>query len=530
MSIPFLSPIYPADAPCPDERLSFLRGATAFFDFGQQSYKIEYVQGDTSLNLSAIDTKPSWWGIALRIAALATVIIPIIALALIALYRLANTFQTLNRFSALPEDIQKLICQKAVFESPNLFATSEKIHAFMEKDPACIRNRLVSYAIEEALKTAHAMGSNPQGASALSDIAEFVLPLDKERGLKIIESALERAKAITIEAMKNQEFSKIVQILACYDLKRAEEIVESLPAEYKGRSLLTLAMFIANEDCEKALEMVNSLGDLSYKQRALSKIAISMAKVDDVEALKIADSLEDIHKFTALKGIAPIVFAKNQELGRHIANEAAEIASHQNDRWVPDRELLGIIWSFFIKHDRERAIALARTMRSKVNFAMILAQVDPDEALRFANTIGDRADRCFALCHIASSIKTTQPERALELVEQALIITESITWAGSIEKKMSLSSCARAMALFNLEKAIEIAKSIDDNLLGDRSETLTQILRVIPPGQIEEVKLAAGLIFKEARSFKVCEIPVDDNTIICTYRFKTVFGVAKALS
>lgn len=85
-----LTPIYSAGPPHPLERWSFLRGATHFFHFGGKAYEIAALSGTLSLKESA--NKPSWVGVALRVAALFTLILPLLMLIAALIYRSTNSF------------------------------------------------------------------------------------------------------------------------------------------------------------------------------------------------------------------------------------------------------------------------------------------------------------------------------------------------------------------------------------------------------------------------------------------------------
>ncbi|CRX37696.1 F-box/LRR-repeat protein [Estrella lausannensis] len=113
MQFNLISPIYQGETKHPYEKVGFLRGATHFFNFGQDAYQIEYLDGKSTLALkSSTDHKPTWIGIALRVAALCTVIIPLVALAATLIYRALNHFEPVGSlYPEIPGDIHVIIAK-----------------------------------------------------------------------------------------------------------------------------------------------------------------------------------------------------------------------------------------------------------------------------------------------------------------------------------------------------------------------------------------------------------------------------------
>lgn len=530
MSIPFFSPIYPPTSACTNEKLSFLRSTTTFFDFGQKSYQVETIQGDLLPNLVPIDTKPTWMSIALRIVAIMTLIIPLFVLMGIALYRLANSFQVLNRFSVLPEDIQKLICKKAMLDGPSLASTNKQINAFMQNDLDLIKNRIIALIIEQSFEEANAQYDDLRGY-AFCEIAEFVLPLDKKKGLAVLDSALAKARSINA-----YQLGEIARILAPYDLKNAEKIVKEEMRDGDDNNSLVLARIataIAKQDYEKALKIINTIemdgsvkvGVRSQIYEALAVIAIAMAKDDMGRAMQIVDSV-DAHKdakFIGLLGIAEILILSNYEGGMELANQAATIANSLNNG--RDQAILKLI-SFFSTHNREeRAIELALSMDDDFS-AEALAKLDLDKALLRAEAIQDKSKQSLVLCEISKKISTTHPEKAFELVQQALYLARSLDY---ITQGSALSAAAGAMAIFDREKAIAIAESIFKK--EDRISAFTGILKAITPKNYEEAAKVVRLILKEVKSIERpwCHTmyEYDEKS---AQRLKMVLNIGKAFS
>ncbi|WP_143406406.1 F-box protein, partial [Estrella lausannensis] len=82
MQFNLISPIYQGETKHPYEKVGFLRGATHFFNFGQDAYQIEYLNGMSNLVPESLaDHGTSWTGSALKAAALSAVAISLFKVA-----------------------------------------------------------------------------------------------------------------------------------------------------------------------------------------------------------------------------------------------------------------------------------------------------------------------------------------------------------------------------------------------------------------------------------------------------------------
>lgn len=484
MSVSFFSPIYPSEIH--NENLGFLRSAISIFDFGQQSYKIEVFTGDTSLYLSPHeDSKPTWMGTLARIAAILTVIIPLLALIGIAIYRLANQFKVLNTFSALPEEVQKVICGFAPIDCGALAKVNKQINTFMHKDLALKKNWIISEAVEECLKTVELMTCNKQAVKALCQIAEFLIPLDKTRATEIIKSALE--KAILSPEPGNEE---VIRIWVALDLYKGHQHQMSSYAAYA-------AIARAKENVENALEMADQIPNIE-------------------------------HQFIALKGIVEFLIPKDPAKALEVANRAAALNfAGQRSKYIKE-----IIEVYFSKHDRERALELANTIfESDKDFAIayIARESELEEALRLANTIDDRFNRSFALCEIAKKLKEDNFNRGQEIANLALEAARTVT--DPFAKEEAFAYSAGTMGLFNLENALRIVSGMSDVFLfSQKSRAYTNIAHAIHTTNMKEATRLAGIAFNEAKEIKCEKNALNENNPMAGRRFDTFLNIAMAFA
>lgn len=97
MSLNLISPIYHGMTNYPTERCGFLRGATHFFNFGQKAYQVEYLdENSNALLMESGQHKPTWIGIALRVVALFSLIVPLLMFIATAIYRSLNHFKLIS--------------------------------------------------------------------------------------------------------------------------------------------------------------------------------------------------------------------------------------------------------------------------------------------------------------------------------------------------------------------------------------------------------------------------------------------------
>lgn len=94
MAISFFSPITKNPLIPLEENCSSLRFATQFFNFGQQAFEISRIDGKVC-EVTEDNTKQAWLMIMVRVIAIATAIIPAVALFLLAIYRLSNHFKVM---------------------------------------------------------------------------------------------------------------------------------------------------------------------------------------------------------------------------------------------------------------------------------------------------------------------------------------------------------------------------------------------------------------------------------------------------
>lgn len=473
MNIPFFSPIHPGVSST-NENLSFLRPATTIFDFGQKSYRIQDVSG----HLVEIDTpSPAWYAVALSVAAIMTVVIPLLAIAMIALYRYANRFQVVQPllFSNLPEDVQKLVCKNMVFHGNALAETNKQINGFMNNDRDLVKNRIFASAIEESLKVANDMKGNSQAAEALCDIAKLVLKLDVKKGVEIVVAALEKAKLLVLyDDLKGQAMAKIAKVLAPYDLEQAQKIVQVIPEGYETLARANIAKAIAKTDYKSAQEIVKSINDAHHRPLVLAKIAIGMAKDDLPGALEIIESLKE-GGIKALISILPLIESVDKEKALLMANKiiiSAYLGSFGSRNYSNLIDLL-------CRHDKERALQFVDFMREYETFA----RFDVDAAIEQTERILTEDGKVEAFCAMAKGIAKTNPEKGYELAKRALEIAE--------RQQKGRGRCAEAIALFNLEEAFEIVESLGEL---NRTTPLTNFLKMEMPA--EKISKVYRLLFK----------------------------------
>lgn len=308
----------------------------------------------------------------------------------------------------------------------------------------------------------------PYGArDPLLDLGIFMMPIDKNKALQIFELAKQKENA---------------------DPKHIE------------RSLAMANIAISNS--KEKLRIANSLenGDQMF---ALRQVAIDLAKDNIKESLKIVDQLgEDSEQFYALVGIIKIVTPQDLELGRKLANRAAELAlSMHNNR----TEIEIIIDTFFAKYDRERAFELADVIESTEMDAVMereekqaafnsigkeYAKSDLQGALKWAKSLKDY-HKVGVFCSMIEGISSIHPQLSKALMREVLSLRVPENEDRFEEEKIIY---IRTMALVDLDEALKLLETVK----GHKVDALLGIVQMLMPANPKAALEVAPRLFEEA--------------------------------
>jgi len=430
------TPIYgKSEAP---ERLSFLRPATTLFNFGQKTYRVEVF--DAHLYLVEGDNKPNWVGIAVRVALIMTGIVPLIALAAAAIYRLANKFYEKDHLTKLPDELLDKIFKYALLDRPALQVTCKEIYSGIPP-----QHVMHSVALKECLRTLPFLGKNDI-ARSLCDVANAMLLYDVEKAQEILAQAFTKADSYSFD------LDYIIKTYARFYFKKALEVGawpenlynQHVVADWLIQNLTKIPRSKAHYYSKIAKE--KNLADLV----SICKIAILLKESRLGEALKITDSLrESVQLRVNLKIL--------ETLAPEDALKRADLLLQLAESYEPERKsflIKGLIRTCLAKHDRKRGIELAAAdpfpiskRGNNICIAREFAKSDLEEAILWAEGL---PENIFVLTEIAETIHETHPERAREIIEKALIESPYF--------EEHFVMCAGAMALIDEKRALQIAK------------------------------------------------------------------------
>lgn len=501
MNVSLFSPIGPGYSHNPKEKLGGLRFTTEFFNFGQTKYLVATIKNDPALYLEPIySQKPSWFAIALRIAAIMTIIIPLLMLVGAWIYRNANRFELKERISELTPDTLNLIVNYVLLDSKTLSQVSKLFNSVFKENIDLCRNKLISVAVDNCIKV---FELRPFEVITVrwtvrvnydSQLAEFVHKFDKQQAVDILNRYL-----------KKDFTPNWLATLAICDLQSALKIAN------RSSDIATVAISIARSDLEKANEIIESCERREDKQRALSHIAFETAKFDFGKGLEIAKTLDERHKIFALKGIIENLDPLNLPRAEEILQQ------------IPDDDILDSLGldnlklkiKHYAKYDREKAIQLINSNlyistkgRCHAYIAKEYVKVDPESALTWVNNLSP-GRRFESMCEIVKA--STNSVQAKELIEQMLELTE--------DNESKVVICAELMASFDRPRAIEIANLCQTEYA--QGQALTGIIRAIKAVHLSEALQLAQLVLDIANK----PLAGQDSS----KRFNLFFDLAKAL-
>lgn len=355
-SVPFFSPIHANPQSIPEERCGFLRGATHAFDFGQQAYTIKSGIDLGKMELMEMgESKPSWFSTLLRVAAIFTVILPVIALIGMAIYRAVNQFQvplaqtrrskdseskvsessssssSEDRMKLLPEDVLNEIIQLSGFSWFSMGSTDKANNKILEENPLLQEHRLVRDVVNQCLADAKGMDLANK-FKATFEIAEGLRLIALKKALEIKQNAIKEIDDLikTAESLEKKEkieiVNQVVDLIGKFIeynkndflkewINQSLRIVKTIPATLKDY-LEGEVSFIAEQLLEyrailKQFEEVNELResiltqDLNDDEIALVNILVRSPKItisskgkkltvtDLQEAIYLAQTIEN---------------------------------------------------------------------------------------------------------------------------------------------------------------------------------------------------------------------------------------------
>lgn len=295
MSISFFSPIHAGPQENPQEKCAFLRGATQFYDFGQKAYTIQPVTNDKKIQVEARDDEsPSWFMTALRVVSLFTVIIPLVVMACMAIYRLANSFEL------APKKVKELSKQedddnsKEIISDPN---APNRLNALPEE----ILNNIFQFVGPTRFNARVTCTAN-------NEVIEKSLPLKKKGIILALKQSYEQA--LTMD-LKNKFGSLLAIKEALEELgsKKAEalkiELIEEVKKEIQKIELLPFAEKIAAFDaginiCLLDCALFADTSLLLELYQAFNKAVTSTHAPDERSQFEIGLLIDKLHETLAI--------------------------------------------------------------------------------------------------------------------------------------------------------------------------------------------------------------------------------------
>lgn len=491
MQISFFSPIF-SDKPHPLEKFSFLRTTTHFFDFGQKGYTIRYYDHNGKLELLEKEGENATWiSILLRVAALATVIIPLVMLIGAWIYRLANEFHashSTNQLNDLPPEILGKIFKMTGPSILQVCSTSKANQHIIEAKLPLQKNgeivecnnplsdfQILLRCLEDWKNVWLQLGYSYDGD--IGKLPILLAPLDPKKALEMVNlfsdfhqhriltaiahsltlSDPEKAmnlidRVIVMRDVSSSTYANLVQILTSLDLGKARKLVEQIPDGFnKIKALISIAKATAVSDPENAKNLIEQAIAVAQLFENASREAIG-ARAVIIEACALL----------------------NPEKGLELLDEAFQMESS----YSASKALAALSRSALLLKESSKAAAIlevAFNERIKKNYYFheifkeelkVLSLFDALWAGNVANFCIEKVQQldigyqCASLADIAFALSLSNPEKAQEvliLAQAAYNSIEKVT--DNIE---ALCSIAVAMHSLNIPGAHE---KIDEAIL-----------------------------------------------------------------
>lgn len=231
-----------------------LQSTTHFFNFGQPAYIIRYYEYNTAFVCEKLNSKPSWIGILLRVAAFCTVIIPLIMLMGLLIYRGTNRFM-IDESRGIHKLSDRLV--KHIFEKSDpasileLKGTCKLFKEIIEEDHSLNRT-LIAF---EALKQSH----RELRKVRTKDTAWLQRLIIETLSLFYPEKALSMADGMISLEAKKQTLASVARAFMAFNINKTIVTTYSLDQDKRDAVLLEAAKKIVQTDPRKAFHIADMM-------------------------------------------------------------------------------------------------------------------------------------------------------------------------------------------------------------------------------------------------------------------------------
>lgn len=497
MPISFFSPIHTGSNQSPKERCRFLRGSVQLFNFGQKAYQIHHFDSRSLKAIEIPGKKPGWVGVALRVIAIATVVIPLIMLLATLVYRALNHFQVLqlpNPLNQIPDDVLKLIAKQCGLACLRLGATNKDINRILEAEQTVKEHKTIIRALKEVQEWIRPEYDDIGGLCLFAKAFAFVNKAKalefakKASAITSINNPIDAIK-ITRETLQNldrEEDKKF--LLRLFDNQRngSNDFGDSLSA--------LLAEYLAPIDQDKAVKCLSiameSVNRIRSIDPLLKNIAMAFTHLDaDHTTLalnRMRVSIEEMNylneKIQVLILMAEASCHSLPERGLELVKQAVNEAKASGNN-APKAQAYAAYAKIMISENEEKALRKAEsahatahliasnTERVKALIKLSEIYVDRDsskashlikEAIRAVDDEVNNYNKADMIDIIIQSVKLLPFETASELIDFCYGIVNNMLM--SKYKSQALAALALACAKADSKKAADfLTEAISEN-------------------------------------------------------------------
>lgn len=203
--------------------------------------------------------------------------------------------------------------------------------------PPSDRRRALRVA-EEAVLKSRAMPL-PNRAWAMAEGGELLTQLgERDAGRKLILESADLAEQLGAQRLHSYGRGMVAVRLAPFDFNRARNLVPAAGDNEHNRWLAALAVRIAPDNLDRAMEIIRSLkSESSLKPDASGRVALGLARAGrTTEAIKLAKSIESpFRPLSAVAAVAEVVGQTDRAQARLLIDDALDRYWNEPERLMP---------------------------------------------------------------------------------------------------------------------------------------------------------------------------------------------------
>lgn len=475
--VSFFSPIY---AKSDHEKCSMFRMTSHFFDFGQRSFTI--LDKDPHCVIERIASKPSWVGIAVRIIAILTIVIPLFCVIGNLIYRLANQFRLAeNDLGQIPPEILKLIFTKAGPTGLALGSTNKEYFNLFKNDEYINKYRALNL-LETNYLNARLLADSSEKLICLASIALTFAKFDSPKAEALVEEVIGLLNNPELDnSLRCKAVNLVLQtlpLLPAHNFERYTDYALAWPATVKKNSRseikVNLIKALATLNPQKAEEIADQLTIADPYRDSFYRIEMASAFVKTnpqkaekilIKAFELLDSHQNLHSSSwgmFVEKISKVIKKLNTENTAKIAKLVLTKIDTESEYWQKN----GVFRKFFNtvpSLDFETKVKLLKFIADTqspyyiTEFIKVLPPSDLQKDSPLIEQVMGQKDMypSYIVKTLFKSFVKIDPHYAAELVQNCIIEADQQSQFDQYHKEIT-----KELALLDFNKALNTVNAL----------------------------------------------------------------------